>query len=63
VGKLAASHWRQIRIWNLEKEGAKGLGDHEMRLDRQFFRTLDRYMKLRTLSAKKFFEETNLGSS
>lgn len=62
VGKLAASHWRQIRIWNLEKEGAQGLGDHEMRLDRQFFRTLDRYLKLRALGLNKKSVETNPGT-
>jgi hypothetical protein len=62
VGKLAASHWRQLRIWNLERDGEKGLGDHEMRLDRQFFRTLDRYMKLRALHPKNISAQTNLGS-
>ena len=59
VGKMAASHWRQIRLWNLEREGEKILGDHEMRLDRQFFRTLDRYLKLHAITAKSFSEETN----
>jgi hypothetical protein len=59
VGKLAASHWRQVRIWNLERDGEKTGGDHEMRLDRQFFRTLDRYLKLQSISAKSFSEETN----
>src|SRR5579872_2186828 len=38
VGKMAAAHWRQLRLWNLEKRGEKGCDDHEMRLDRQFFR-------------------------
>src|SRR5580700_251879 len=37
IGKMAAAHWRQLRIWNLEKSGEKGCDDHEMRLDRQFF--------------------------
>jgi hypothetical protein len=59
VGKMAASHWRQVRIWNLEREGEKGLGDIEMRLDRQFFRTLDRYLKLRAWTRNSFSEETN----
>jgi hypothetical protein len=47
VGKMAASHWRQLRIWNLEREGERNLNDHEMKLDRQFFRALDRVLKLR----------------
>jgi hypothetical protein len=59
VGKMAASHWRQVRVWNLEREGEKTLGDHEMRLDRQFFRTLDRYLKLQSIAAKSFSGETN----
>jgi len=63
VGKMAASHWRQVRVWNLEREGEKTLGDHEMRLDRQFFRTLDRYLKLQAVSnkndAKSFSKQTN----
>jgi hypothetical protein len=59
VGKMAASHWRQVRVWNLEREGEKTLGDHEMRLDRQFFRTLDRYLKLQAIATKSFSEETN----
>ena len=59
VGKMAASHWRQVRVWNLEREGEKTPGDHEMRLDRQFFRTLDRYLKLHAITAKSFSEETN----
>src|ERR1700723_1045100 len=33
AGKMAASHWRQVRLWNLQREGAKSGGDHEMRLD------------------------------
>ena len=49
IGKMAASHWRQIRIWDQEKHGEKNLTDLEMRLDRQFCRSLDRYLKLRTL--------------
>ena len=59
IGKMAASHWRQVRVWNLEREGEKTGGDHEMRLDRQFFRTLDRYLKLQAISAKSFSGETN----
>ena len=59
VGKMAASHWRQVRVCNLEREGEKTLGDHEMRLDRQFFRTLDRYLKLQAITAKSFSGETN----
>ena len=59
VGKMAASHGRQVRIWNLEREGEKGLGDLEMRLDRQFFRTLDRYLKLRAWTRDSFSKETN----
>jgi len=54
VGKMAASHWRQVRVCNLEREGEKTLGDHEMRLDRQFFRTLDRYLKLQAIPPKVF---------
>jgi hypothetical protein len=55
IGKMAAAHWRQIRLWNLERQGEQLPGDHEMRLDRQFFRTLDRYMRFR----KVFSDETN----
>ena len=47
VGKMAAAHWRQLRIWNLERKGDNSLADHEMRLDRQFYRTLTNYLKLR----------------
>jgi hypothetical protein len=64
IGKMAAAHWRQIRIWNREKEGHSESGDLEMRLDRQFFRTLDRYLKLRVPRAlppalTNFSKETN----
>jgi hypothetical protein len=61
IGKMAAAHWRQMRIWRLEREGDKSLGDYEIRLDRQFFRTFDRYLRLQTLSSKlrTFFGETN----
>ena len=54
VGKMAAAHWRQIRIWNLEKCGDRSQAAREMHLDRQFFRVLDRYLRIKT-----FFEETN----
>lgn len=54
IGKMAATHWRLIRLWNLEKEGKLPPGDLEMRLDRQFYRTFDRYFKTRS-----FFEQTN----
>jgi len=57
VGKMAAAHWRQIRIWELERAGEPNLNDFEMRLDRQFFRTLDRYVRLRTM--KNFFKDSN----
>jgi hypothetical protein len=60
IGKMAASHWRQLRIWNLEREGEKSLNDHEMRLDRQFFRALDRYVKLRATLHNNFSTEANL---
>ncbi len=58
IGKMAAAHWRQLRIWALEREGNQSLGDREMRLDRQFFRTLDRYFKM-----QKFLDETNPAST
>ena len=54
VGKMAAAHWRQLRIWELERAGHAPLNDLEMRLDRQFFRTFDRYLRLQT-----FLGETN----
>ena len=57
VGKMAAAHWRQLRIWELERAGHAPLNDLEMRLDRQFFRTLDRYVRLRTM--KNFFKDSN----
>lgn len=60
VGKMAASHWRQLRIWNLEREGEKNMNDHEMRLDRQFYRALDRYLRLRNSMRDNFSRETNL---
>ena len=53
IGKMAAAHWRQIRIWNREREGDKTLGDEEMKLDRQFFRSFDRYLRIR--SAQEYF--------
>ena len=49
IGKMAAAHWRQLRIWELERAGHASLNDLEMRLDRQFFRTFDRYLRLKTL--------------
>ncbi len=49
---MAAAHWRQMRIWTLERQGDKTLSDYEMRLDRQFFRSLDRYLRLRTVSGE-----------
>jgi len=49
IGKMAAAHWRQLRIWELERAGHAPLNDLEMRLDRQFFRTFDRYLRLKTL--------------
>jgi hypothetical protein len=52
IGKMAAAHWRQMRIWTLEREGDKTLRDYEMRLDRQFFRTFDRYIRLRAFSVE-----------
>jgi len=54
VGKMAAAHWRQLRIWELEKSGTAPQNDLEMRLDRQFFRTFDRYLRL-----KAFLSDTN----
>jgi len=57
IGKMAAAHWRQLRIWESEKAGQAQPPDLEMRLDRQFHRSLDRYMRLRV--AKTFFEQTN----
>jgi len=57
VGKMAAAHWRQLRLWEREKTGESTPNDHEMRLDRQFFRTLDRYVRLRTM--KNFFKDSN----
>jgi hypothetical protein len=54
VGKMAAAHWRQLRLWELERAGQTPLSDLEMRLDRQFFRTFDRYLRL-----KAFLGETN----
>ena len=62
VGKMAASHWRQMRVWNLEREGEHNLTDHEMRLDRQFFRALDRYIKLQTLLRNNFSSDPNPAS-
>jgi hypothetical protein len=59
VGKMAAAHWRQLRIWNLEREGERNFNDLEMRLDRQFFRALDRYIRLRN----NFSSDTNPGSA
>jgi hypothetical protein len=47
IGKMAAAHWRQIRIWELEKRGANNDIGAEMRLDRQFVRTLNAYHRLR----------------
>jgi hypothetical protein len=54
VGKMVAAHWRQLRIWELEKSGTALQNDLEMRLDRQFFRTFDRYLRL-----KAFLSDTN----
>ena len=54
IGKMAAAHWRQIRTWAIEKRTGKSLSDHESRLDRQFFRALAQYQRL-----KIFFGETN----
>ena len=60
--KMAVSHWRQERLWNREKANASqatGQQDaplmnlHEMRLDRQFGRALDRFMKYRELRKKQ----------
>jgi hypothetical protein len=31
---MAAAHWRQLRIWQLEQSGEKNDTDLEMRLDR-----------------------------
>lgn len=47
IGKMAAAHWRQIRLWEQERRGEETSGDLEMRLDRQFFRILDRYVRFR----------------
>jgi hypothetical protein len=68
IGKMAAAHWRQIRIWHLAKTGKTKTGNKrdaltsldnsEMRFDRQFFRILDRYFRLQT-----FFGETNPANS
>jgi hypothetical protein len=54
IGKMAAAHWRQIRAWAVEKQTGRSLSDHEGRLDRQFFRALTQYQRL-----KNFFAETN----
>jgi len=62
VGKMAAAHWRQLRIWNLEREGEHNLNDREMRLDRQFFRALDRYLKLRASTRNIFSDDLNPGT-
>ena len=48
---IALAEGRQLEelVQMLEKDGATGLSDHEMRLDRQLFRVLDRYLRLRAL--------------
>jgi hypothetical protein len=52
IGKMAAAHWRQLRILNREKLEGESLTDREMRFDRQFFRSFDRYLRFQTFSAQ-----------
>jgi hypothetical protein len=47
IAKMAAAHWRQVRMWELEKRGANNDSGTEMRLDRQFLRALNTYRCLR----------------
>ena len=64
VHKMAVAHWRLMRAWGLEKAGigarppANGIADkhvnvHEMRLDRQFTRALDRFEKFRAARTRQ----------
>ncbi len=45
IAKMAAAHWRQIRVWKREKEGDPDEKDREMRYDRQFCRAYDCYLR------------------
>jgi tRNA G18 (ribose-2'-O)-methylase SpoU len=58
IGKMAIAHWRQVRLLIAEKDTGKSHDDQEMRLDRQFFRSFDRYVRLRD-----FFDPPNLGTA
>ena len=61
VGKMAAAHWRQLRLWEREKEATvpggfmnaapleASTGPEETRLDRQFYRALDHFLKIHPL--------------
>ena len=60
IGRMAAAHWRQIRLWKLQQEGKRTPGDLEMKIDRQFFRTLNCYKRLHPeTDATDFFSGTN----
>ncbi len=62
IGKMATSHWRQIRLWESETAGQSAQPDLEMRLDRQFFRTLNHYMRLHPEAVKNVSETLNPAS-
>lgn len=61
IARMAAAHWRQIRLWDLETVGKEVDKELETRLDRQFLRNLNGLLRLR--AAKRAESgETNLGS-
>ena len=53
IGRMAAAHWRQIRLWETENSGVSNVTPTdkslETRLDRQFMRNLNGYLRLRTV--------------
>jgi hypothetical protein len=48
IEKMAAAHWRQLRIWNREQQGDSTLTPLEMRCDLQFLRIFDRYLRYKS---------------
>ncbi len=62
IGRMAAAHWRQVRLWERERMGQPSDNELETRLDRQFLRNLNGLLGLRARSAKRETGETNLTS-
>ena len=55
IGKMAAAHWRLLRVWQVEQAGEDVDTRLTNSLDRQFYRTYDRYLRLHPQTPQQNF--------